>query len=163
MSGRPRNTYTSIVARLVLQPETGCRVWPDATNDKGYGRVTINYEEWAVHVLVWTHHNGRPPHGLYVCHTCDIPTCAEITHLWLGTHQENMDDMVRKGRQRSSFGQRNGASALSDERVQRLRDIHRLRPQLSGGQLAEIFGISQAQVSRILNRRSRIVLRIPTR
>jgi hypothetical protein len=163
VSGRRRNTYDGVVARLVLEPETGCRIWPGTTNDKGYGRVTIHYEEWAVHVLVWTHHNGRPPRGMYVCHTCDVPACAEISHLWLGTHQENMDDMVRKGRQRSSLGQRNGASVLSDERVQRLRDIHVLRPQITGGQLAEIFGISAAQVSRILHGRSRIALGLPTR
>ncbi len=33
-----------------------------------------------------------------VCHTCDVKHCFNPDHLWVGTHQENTQDMMRKKR-----------------------------------------------------------------
>ena len=48
--------------------------------------------------MAWEDANGLIPAGLSVCHTCDTPSCGNPEHLFVGTHQENVADMMGKGR-----------------------------------------------------------------
>lgn len=77
---------------------SGCREWVGTRSPKGYGKTSYAGKSWTVHRLVWTLVNGPIPEGLVVCHSCDNPPCAEITHLWVGTQADNLRDMREKGR-----------------------------------------------------------------
>ncbi len=52
--------------------------------------------------FAYEHFVGPIADGLFVLHRCDEPLCVRPDHLWLGTHEENMADMIAKGRGRHS-------------------------------------------------------------
>lgn len=81
----------------------GCWVWLGRLNDDGYGNISVRVSRGTkrttkVHRLAWELANGPIPDGLCVCHRCDNPSCVRPDHLFLGTHDENMRDMRKKGR-----------------------------------------------------------------
>src|SRR5882757_971624 len=47
--------------------------------------------------------NGPIPDGQWVLHTCDNGACIKPTHLFLGTAQDNTDDMIAKGRKKNDL------------------------------------------------------------
>ena len=51
----------------------------------------------------WILSNGAIPNRKHVLHRCDNPPCINPAHLFLGTHQDNMDDMARKNRKPSKL------------------------------------------------------------
>ncbi len=93
-----------ITNRIHEMPYCGCWIW-DGPSQRGYGRVDYRGQRWAVHRLMWTAANGplpsgAGPHGMSVLHKCDVPSCCNPDHLFLGTQADNMRDMASKGRGR---------------------------------------------------------------
>jgi len=85
---------------------SGCREWMGATNPKGYGNIRVEGKTLLTHRVAWTLKHGPIPPGIKVLHHCDNPPCGQTEptegypdgHLLLGTYEENMADMVSKGR-----------------------------------------------------------------
>lgn len=75
-------------------PPDVCWEWTGVTSPWGYGKFGNN----TAHRVMFEHHNGPIPSGLLICHHCDNPPCCNPAHLFLGTPKDNMQDMVRKGR-----------------------------------------------------------------
>jgi hypothetical protein len=48
--------------------------------------------------LAWTEVHGRIPSGMNVLHRCDVRTCINPAHLFLGTTADNMRDLREKER-----------------------------------------------------------------
>lgn len=75
-----------------------CWLWTGAKDKKGYGKINIAGRYVQTHRASWMEFKGDP--GLrFVCHSCDTPACINPEHLFLGSQQDNMDDMVQKNRQ----------------------------------------------------------------
>lgn len=89
--------------------DTPCWIWTGTTDTPGYGQVRLQGRLQLVHRLAWKYRNGPISDGLSVCHIDDHNRlCCNPEHLYLGTHAENMADLVKQGRHVS---QRRAASA----------------------------------------------------
>lgn len=78
-----------------------CWLWMGACRPTGYGLFRWNQRHDGAHRASWEMANSRPvPNGLYVLHHCDNPRCVNPEHLFIGSHTDNMRDMLAKGRGR---------------------------------------------------------------
>lgn len=69
----------------------------------GYGCMTCGGKWSFAHRVSYELHFGDIPDKIEICHTCDNPACINPSHLFPGTHKDNMEDMVKKGRHKKSY------------------------------------------------------------
>lgn len=150
----PTEWLETFAHRIAVQP-SGCWLWTGTITGGGYGQLRFNGKLEIASRVSWTLAHGSIPsgpgwHGISVCHKCDVRACVHPFHLFLGTHQENMADMARKGRTTPSKGTKHGCAELNDADVVEIRRRREMGETQTS--LARAFGVSQAQVWRILHR-----------
>lgn len=135
------------------EPNSGCWLWVGGGETRGhpfkdYGRIWVRGRTVPAHRVSWEAHNGPIPSGMKVCHKCDTPRCVNPAHLFLGTPQDNTQDMMRKGRdtvvRESRRGERSNWNKLTTAQVLAIRADHRLQRVI-----AAEYDISQTAVSQI--------------
>jgi hypothetical protein len=112
--------------KYIGEPMSGCWLWMGATfnvtkNQLLYGSMRFRGKAHGAHRVSWNLHKGEIPPGIDVLHRCDLPLCVNPDHLFLGTHSENMQDAVRKGRKNMPRGESHFRSKLTDEIVRQIR------------------------------------------
>lgn len=73
-----------------------CIEWLPVTN--GYAQFRAQHKTYRAHRVSYALFNGPVPANTLVCHSCDNRCCVNPKHLWLGTHKDNIQDCVAKGR-----------------------------------------------------------------
>lgn len=133
-------------------PVTGCRVWTAKCFKSGYGKFRVGAKSRHASRVAWELTHGPITNGLHVLHRCDNRPCCAPAHLFLGTHQDNVDDMCRKGRQTRSSGALDGNAELTELEVIEIRSAH--ARGVGYRQLAKQYGVGKTTVRHIIKRDS---------
>lgn len=129
----------------------GCWIW-NLTQSHGYGIVRIDGKMVGVHQYSLERKIGRKllPGEVtrHVCPNAPNRKCHNPDHLELGMQRDNVRDTVNAGRQ--SKGEDHsisiGKSKLTKEQICLIRSQRGIK---SGKDLAQEYGVSSAQISRI--------------
>jgi len=147
---RGRSDLDRFMCRVVFGI-SDCWIWLGALNQLGYG-VTGSpiLNERTAHRLAYRLFKGDIPQGLHVLHSCDVRCCVNPDHLRTGTHAENMQDMIRKGRGAAPRlrGERNPMARLTRIQVEEARRLK--REGVSQHRLACLLNVSPTTISRIV-------------
>ncbi len=134
------------VSRIAFSDK--CWIWTGQTHWQGYGLFVVGGQRVRAHRFSYELHHG--PTTLFVCHTCDTPACVRPEHLFAGTHQSNMTDMVRKGRRRTGPG--SGNRKLSEADIPVI--LYCSRRGSTNRDIAAQYGVTQATIWHIVKGRT---------
>lgn len=130
--------------------ESGCWIWTAGTrpNSKGvsYPRHwTDDSKSIGAHRFSYELVHGSIPQGMYVCHKCDTPLCVNPDHLFVGSHKDNMRDMIEKKRSFVGRGEdKKGRAKLTNEQADQIRKMN-----MPYSKIAAMFGVSATTIGRI--------------
>lgn len=132
--------------------ENSCWNWIGCADEDGYGVFWVGGKKRMkrAHRVSFELYFGAIPAGMFVCHRCDNSACVNPAHLFLGTHRDNMRDMVQRGRSYhpecfvGHRGIEHPGAKLNSEQLELIRTSNLIQSEL-----AELFGVSQQTISRV--------------
>jgi len=122
-----------------------CWLWTGAKDRYGYGHINIKHKIHYAHRLIYMLYNGTIPDGMLIRHTCRNK-CVNPEHLEIGTHADNMKDMIRDGT--DNRGERNALAKLTVDQILEIRS----RSNELQSNLAKEFGVSRGNINQIIAR-----------
>lgn len=148
--GPKTKTYAERIEKhSILDPNSGCWVWTASYRTDGYGRMASSDrgKPIAAHRGSWIAYRGTIPDSMCVCHHCDNRACVNPDHLFIGTHKDNTQDALKKGR--FCIGERHFAARLTPRQVDEIRSSEERSTKL-----AIRYGVSRATILRTQRRES---------
>lgn len=149
------NNIDRFYNKIKKSKDNDCWIWTGwiMKNSLGYGGFYYKEKDTTAHRASYMIHKGDVPNGMCVCHTCDNPKCVNPDHLWLGTYQDNMDDMKRKKRHNCLKGEKVLKHKLKQSEVKVIRFAYKMGFS-NQYQLSKLYNISQSVISEIINRKA---------
>ena len=97
---RGQSLKDRLEGHLIPIPFAGCMIYDGGTNAFGHGKFKVNGKNVSPHRLAWELANGPIPAGRSVLHNCDVPSCCNVDHLYLGSYHDNAMDRTLRNRGR---------------------------------------------------------------
>lgn len=113
-----------LLRKVELNVNTDCWEWRGGTNNLNYGMIRDDKRMRTTHRVSYEEHVGKIPPGMCVCHSCDNTLCCNPNHLWLGTHSQNTQDMINKGRAKPFGMHRTGVGGMKGKVMPRTLCVH---------------------------------------
>ena len=110
----------------------------------GYGNMKVKGKDVKAHRLS-VKLSGREIAGKVVRHKCDNPACVNPDHLETGSHQDNVDDMLYRGRKKTKL-------TASD-----ILDIRNRAIQGHGGNISDLsqeYDVGVVTINNIVRRKT---------
>lgn len=136
-------------SKFIPEPMSGCWLWDASQNRDGYGNFRFRDKILNAHRVAWYIYRGAIPRGVQVLHKCDIRSCVNPQHLYLGSQRDNVLDCENRKRARHPKGDQHKNAKISEK--QAIYIFWDSRPQ---HEIARDYKISQPLVSSIKNQKA---------
>lgn len=144
-----------LLEKVKISPESGCFEWGGYKDKDGYGIINVRGKNKKAHRLAYLEEYGIIDKDLLVIHTCDNRCCVNPNHLIQGTHNDNVQDMMKKGRHVSGgkphLGDKNGMSKLKERDVLFIRSI---KGKKTYKEISNLYGVSISCIQNIMLQKS---------
>ena len=139
-------SFKPVAERFIEKVEItdGCWIWAGAVNENGYGSFWDGERSETASRAAYRLFVSPIPDGLFVLHRCDNPKCVKPSHLFLGSHEDNMRDRDLKGRAAKLSGSRNPSAKLTEDQAREIK-----LSSLPAAHFSSKFGIAESIVSSI--------------
>jgi hypothetical protein len=134
-----------------VSPEalTGCWIWTGGIHNQGYGMFNGS----GIKKTITAHRFSAIIHGLDISgpvlrHKCHNPICCNPDHLETGTQQDNMNDMVKAGRNKN---QGNHGRKYPAELIEKIRNEY-ATGNITQAELSRKYVIDTGYMSGIIRR-----------
>lgn len=131
--GKRKSEYERFMAHVQKEetertPGLGpCWLWQGAITSSGHGCFKFwdakkgRWRTRSAHKYSYIHHNnGMKQPWLHICHKCDVRACVNPEHLYEGTRERNMQDMMERGRGKRQFEKKEQMAVLQVHHTKQL-------------------------------------------
>ena len=142
-----KNMQERFEEKFEVDEDTGCWNWIAAKHDRGYGYFYTSPSfsnrkmDFAHRVSYYLYKGEKVDTNVCVRHKCDNTSCVNPDHLEKGTHKDNMQDMVKRGRHKP------GKQKLTEQHIKEMKFLRQQGVMVKD--IASKYGIDRGHASRV--------------